>query len=83
MIAIISSLEKEFHYIIIDCPAGIDGGFVRAVECGYEHIVVTTPHYSAVRDVSKVINKLTCNGLGVPYLIINRARGDLMVMENK
>lgn len=79
LISIISSLEKEYQYIIIDCPAGIDGGFVRAVECGYEHIVITTPHYSALRDASKVITRLENEGFGLPLLIINRARGDLML----
>ena len=29
---IISQVEYMFDYVIIDCPAGIDGGFKRAVE---------------------------------------------------
>lgn len=78
LIGIISQIEKEFDYVIIDCPAGIDGGFVRATECAGEHIVVTTPHFSAIRDASRVITKLGEES-SRPYLIINRARGDMMI----
>ena len=78
LMEIIYDLEKYFDYILIDCPAGIDGGFRRAVDCGNEYILVTTPHLSAVRDVDKTIDNLK-KGFNKPYLIINRARGDLMV----
>lgn len=79
LMEIIRQVEYLFDYIIIDCPAGIDGGFKRAVECGQEHIIVTTPHLSALRDADKVINAL-CSNLNVkPLVVINRARGDLML----
>ena len=74
---IIGSVERYFDFILIDCPAGTDGGFRRAVDCGDEHIVVTTPHLSAVRDADKILSVLKTRRL--PYLIINRARGDLMI----
>lgn len=76
---IISDLERYFDYVIIDCPAGIDGGFKRAVNSGNEYIVVTTPHLSAVRDADKVIANLKSDN---PFLVINRARGDL-ILDNK
>ena len=41
---VISRLSDMFDYILIDCPAGIDGGFRRASACADEAIVVTTPH---------------------------------------
>lgn len=75
LLEIIRSVEYLFDYILIDCPAGIDGGFRRAIGSGDEYIVVTTPHLSAVRDADKVINYLN----GKPKLIINRARGDLIL----
>ena len=77
---IIKELEKGFDYVLIDCPAGIDGGFRRAVDCANETIIVTTPHLSAVRDADKTISGLRSNIN--TYLIINRARGDLM-LESK
>lgn len=77
LVKIISEIESLFDYIIIDCPAGIDGGFRRAVNCANEYIIVTTPHLSAVRDAEKTINNLKLQSK--PFLIINRARGDLML----
>ena len=79
LLEIIKKVEKDFQYILIDCPAGIDGGFVRAVACGDEYIVVTTPHLSAIRDCSKVINKLNNEMKIKPNFVVNRARGDLML----
>lgn len=79
LMTIIGAVENLFDFVLIDCPAGIDGGFKRAVECGMEHVVITTPHLSAVRDADKVINCLTGNLNTKPYIIVNRARGDLMV----
>ncbi len=79
LMEIIRQVEYLFDYIIIDCPAGIDGGFKRAVECGQEHIIVTTPHLSALRDADKVINALCANLNVKPLVVINRARGDLML----
>lgn len=79
LMEVIGSIEDLFDIVLIDCPAGIDGGFKRAVECGGEHIVITTPHLSAVRDADKVINCIISNLQKKPYIIINRARGDLML----
>jgi len=79
LMKIITSVENMFDYVLIDCPAGMDGGFKRAVECGMEHVVITTPHLSAVRDADKVINCLKSNLNVTPYIIINRVRGDLIL----
>ena len=79
---IISAIEDEFDFVLIDCPAGIDGGFRRAVECADEYIVVTTPHISAVRDAIKVIGVLKSIKDITPLAIINRARGDLILSGN-
>lgn len=76
---IIEELDELFDYILIDCPAGIDAGFKRAVGSADECIVVTTPHISAVRDCDKVINILNAFDIRNTQLIVNRARGDLMV----
>ena len=79
LMEIIRQVEYMYDYVIIDCPAGIDGGFKRAVECGQEHIIVTTPHLSALRDADKVINAI-CTNLSIkPQVVINRARGDLIL----
>lgn len=76
---IVNSLSENFEYILLDCPAGIDVGFHRAVAATDEAIVVTTPHISAIRDADKVIailNNYMINEMG---LVINRVRGDLIL----
>jgi len=48
---IVLELKKEFEYVIIDCPAGIEQGFKNAIAGADQAIVVTTPENAAVRDV--------------------------------
>ena len=43
-----ADLKKEFDYIIIDCPAGIEQGFRNAIAGAEKAVVVTTPEVSAV-----------------------------------
>lgn len=76
--AVISSLKDTFDFILIDCPAGIDAGFKRAVSCADEAIVVTTPHLSSLRDADKVVTILSSYNIGRKRFVINRARGDLI-----
>ena len=64
--------------MVIDCPAGIDAGFKRAIMCADEALVVTTPHLSSLRDADKVVTILSSYGIDNKRFIINRARGDLI-----
>ena len=77
--SLIARLGGSFDYILIDCPAGIEGGFHRAVSASEYAIVVTTPHISAVRDADKVVTLLSGYNLKGISLIVNRVRGDLLV----
>ena len=79
MKGVLAELEEYFDYIIIDCPAGIENGFYRAVSCSKEAIVVTTPHLSAIRDADKVVNILQTSGVEVIGVVVNRLRGDLIL----
>ncbi|MBR7091277.1 MAG: septum site-determining protein MinD [Clostridia bacterium] len=75
---IVNELDKVFDYIIIDCPAGIDSGFVRAIYSASEAIVVTTPHISAIRDADKVIGILVAQDISRIGVVVNRVRWDLV-----
>lgn len=70
---------KSADFVIIDCPAGIDVGFHRAVCGATEALVVVTPALSSVRDGDKVLNLLGSYKLESVGLIVNRIRPDLVV----
>ncbi|HHY06294.1 MAG TPA: septum site-determining protein MinD [Clostridia bacterium] len=72
------NLKKEFDYVIIDCPAGIEGGFKNATAGADKAIVVTTPEISAVRDADRIIGLLEAAELRNPTLIVNRLRPDMV-----
>ncbi len=76
---VLDTLAPKFDFILIDCPAGIDDGFHRAVASANEAIVVTTPQVSAIRDADKVITLLKSYDFSALSLIVNRVRGDFIV----
>ena len=78
-VKIIESLDSLFDFILIDCPAGMDIGFHRAVTVSDEAIVVSTPNISSIRDADKTISTLYTYNLDNIYLVINMVRGDLIV----
>ncbi|XEC93178.1 septum site-determining protein MinD [Paenibacillus tarimensis] len=73
----ILELKKDFDYIIIDCPAGIEQGFRNAVAGADRAIVVTTPENAAVRDADRVIGLLEQSQI-TAKLIINRIRPNMV-----
>lgn len=82
------ALKEEFDYILLDCPAGIEQGFLNAIAGATRAIVVTTPEVSAIRDADRVIGLLESAEMESIQLIINRIRidmvrrGDMMSMED-
>ncbi|MDY4669794.1 MAG: septum site-determining protein MinD [Oliverpabstia sp.] len=81
-------LKKEFDFIILDCPAGIEQGFKNAIAGAGKALVVTTPEVSAIRDADRIIGLLEAEELKDIHLIINRLRidmikkGDMMSVED-
>jgi len=65
-------LRKQFDYILIDCPAGIEQGFKNAIAGADKSIIVSTPEVSSVRDSDRVIGLLEAEGKTDNMLIINR-----------
>lgn len=74
---IVTELKKEYDYVIIDCPAGIEQGFRNAVAGADRAIVVTTPENAAVRDADRVIGLLEQSGIAAK-LVINRIQSKLV-----
>ena len=78
MLELVNELKKEFDYVIIDSPAGIEQGFQNSIAGADEAYIVTTPEISAVRDADRVIGLLESKGINNPRLIINRIRQDMV-----
>lgn len=75
-------LKNIFDYVLIDCPAGIEGGFHRAVIGGDEAIIICTPNISSIRDAYKVSRVLTSYNNIPQSLVVNRIISSL-IMDNK
>jgi septum site-determining protein MinD len=77
MARLIDELATMADYVLIDCPAGIEGGFRNAIAGADEAIVVTTPEVSAIRDADRVIGKLAERSIPM-RLIVNRIRPEMV-----
>ncbi len=75
---VLDALAPQYDYILIDCPAGIDEGFHRAVAAADEAIVVTNATVSALRDADKVITVLKSYEPQSLSVVVNRMRGDML-----
>ncbi len=67
-----------YHFILIDCPAGIDVGFINAISPADEALIVTTPEITAIRDADRVAGLLEANGIYNTKLLVNRVRPDMI-----
>jgi len=82
---LIDDLKKEFDFILIDSPAGIEGGFEHSIMLADMALIISTPDVSAVRDADRVIgiidakSKKAKNGEEVEkHVIINRIKKDMV-----
>lgn len=88
MLELCELLKKDYDYIIIDCPAGIEQGFKNAIIGAEQAIVVVTPEVSSIRDADRVIGLLESNGFSKYRLIVNRVkdnmvrRGEMLSVED-
>jgi septum site-determining protein MinD len=78
MIKLCDMLREEFDYILLDCPAGIEGGFKNAAVGADEAIIVVTPEVPSVRDADRIIGMLESMGKSPIRLIVNRLRPDMI-----
>ncbi len=74
----LESIEASFDYILLDCPAGIDVGFHRAVSVADEALIVITPLITSIRDADKVTSILKSYKMPT-QAVINKIRGDLVL----
>jgi septum site-determining protein MinD len=87
MIALVNQMRTDFDYVLIDSPAGIEGGFRNSIAGADEILIVTTPEVSSVRDADRVVGLVEAAEKGPPRLIINRlkpqmvSRGEMLSVE--
>ena len=79
MESLVSSIAAlGYQFVLIDCPAGIDVGFINAISPAQEALIVTTPEITAMRDADRVAGLLEANGIYNAKLLINRVRPDMI-----
>ena len=71
-------LKERFDYCVIDCPAGISGGFEYALSGADMAVIVTMPEVSSLRDADRVISVIEDGGIEDIRLVLNRVRPDLI-----
>lgn len=69
---------RDYDFILIDCPAGIDIGFLNAIAGADEAILVTTPEITSIRDADRVAGLLEANQILNVKLLVNRVRADMI-----
>lgn len=70
--AMLSAARRDFDYILLDAPAGVDAGFRLAASYADRCVVVTGPSPAAIRDAARVGELLELMGKPQGRLIVNR-----------
>ena len=68
----VRSAKREFDYIFLDAPAGIDGGFCLAAKYADRCLIVTGADPAAIRDAARAAQRLELMGKSDVKLIVNR-----------
>jgi septum site-determining protein MinD len=85
---LVDDVRDKFDYILIDSPAGIEGGFKTAATPADEALVVTNPEVSSVRDADRIIGLLEVMEKKKIQLVVNRLRphqvkrGEMLSVED-
>lgn len=88
MVELVESIKDKFDYIMLDSPAGIEGGFKTASAPAEEALIVVNPEVSSVRDADRIIGLLESMEKSNMKLIINRIRlhqvkkGEMLSVED-
>lgn len=71
---VITQLKREFDYVIIDSPAGLESGFKYALRCADEVFLVVNPEICSIRDAALVKEHILSFYNKHVHLIVNRTR---------
>jgi len=56
-------LMKDFDYILIDAPAGIENGFACAIAPATHALIVVTPEHASLRNADRIAGLMEANGI--------------------
>lgn len=70
--------RREFDYIFLDAPAGLDAGFRLAAGVADKILLVTGAGPAAVRDAARVGEILELSGKAEVRLVVNRVDRDML-----
>ncbi len=76
--AMLRSARREFDYIFLDAPAGVDAGFRLAAQAADRFLLVTGSGPAAVRDAARVGDLLELMEKRDVRLVVNRVDRDLL-----
>ena len=76
MNSLIERLNKDFDFIIVDSPAGVEKGFEYSASLADEAIVVVNLDVSSLRDADRVVGLLMKKGMNTINMIINKVNVD-------
>lgn len=75
--ALLDEARREYEYILLDCPAGLGGGFQAAVRSADRALVVATTDPAALRDAQRTVQELS-RRISQLHLIVNRVQPSLL-----
>ena len=70
--------RREFDYIFLDAPAGVDAGFRLVSQVADRFILVTGSGPAAIRDASRVGDLLELMGKHQVRLVVNRVQREML-----
>ena len=83
--SLVETLKQDYDIILLDSPAGIEGGFEHAIAFADQALVVSTPDISSVRDADRVIGIIDAKSLKaqqgdevIKHIIINRIKPEMV-----
>ena len=72
---LVSVLARYYDHVLIDCPAGVGGGFLSAVASAQRALVVSTPDPVCLRNANRARVLLEQAGIAQQRLVVNRFSG--------
>lgn len=75
--------RREFDYVLLDAPAGVDAGFRLCAKNADRVILVTNPDPSAIRDAARTGQMLSMLGKEQVKLVVNKVTPKLFQITRR